>query len=152
MANYDGPDHNVIKEKHITGALSCATGVPTAYVGSTFRSAQKCVVLGCAIKVGSGGSLGATNSFSISRIGAGGVSSWKTFTFMISTGASGASQGSKSNLFFTLDSAMTLGSIGEGAVLIGQAASIDKVPVLSDIVWIYRTMPGSIDWNNTQFG
>lgn len=151
MANYDGPDHNVIKEKHVTGAISGATGVPTAYVGSTFRSAQKCVVLGIAARIGSGGSIAGSNSMTISRIGAGGVSAWKTFTALFSAGASGASAG-KNTFFITLDSAMTLASIGEGAVLIGNAASLDKIPVLSDIVWIYRTMPGSIDWSNTQFG
>jgi hypothetical protein len=72
-------------------------------------------------------------------------------TLTISAGASGASAG-KNTFFITLDSAMTLASIGEGAVLIGNAASLDKIPVLSDIVWIYRTMPGSIDWSNAQFG
>ena len=141
MPSYDHPQYTVIREKHLTGAISCAGGVPTAFVSSTMRASMKAVITGCSFRVGSGGSAAGTNSISIARIGAGGVSVWQTLTVNMSAGASGASAG-RNTFDISLVSAMTIASIGEGAILQGQAASLDKVAVLSDIVWRYRILPG----------
>jgi len=131
----------VVREKHITGAFSVATAVNSAFVGSTMRSSLKCVITGAAFRIGSGGSAAGTNSTQISRINAGGtVSVWQVLTQLFSAGASGASAG-KNTWDMSLASVMTLASIGEAGVLIGQAASLDKIPVLSDIVWRYKVLP-----------
>jgi len=140
MPQYDHPEYTVIREKHITGALSVATAVNSAYAGSTMRSSMKCVITGIGFRIGSGGSAAGSNSMQVSRVnGAGTVSTWQVMTQIFSAGASGASFG-KNTWDISLASAMTLASIGEAAVLIGQAASLDKIPVLSDIVWRYRIL------------
>lgn len=152
MPFYDDPQYTVIREKHITGAISCAGGVPTAFVGTTMRSSVKAVITGVAFRIGSGGSAAGTNSISVARIGAGGVSTWQVLTVNVSAGASGASAGR--NCFdISLVSALTMASLGEGAVLVGQAASLDKVAVLSDVVWRYRLLPiGDSELTNATLG
>jgi hypothetical protein len=142
MPKYDHPNHVVIRDKHVTGALSVATAVDSAYVGTTLRSRNKAVIVGVAFRVGSGGSAAGSNSFKLSRINAAGtVSTWQVLTQLVSAGASAAGE----TYDISLVSGLTVHSLGEGAVLIGQAASLDKIPVLSDVVWRYRILPGGDD-------
>lgn len=141
MPSYDHPEYTVIREKHITGAIS-SPGIASAYVGSTMRSSMKAVITGVSFRIGSGGSAAGTNSMAVGRLnGAGTVSSWQVLTVNVSAGASGASFGR--NCFdISLVSALTMHSLGEGAVLSATAASLDKQAVLSDIVWRYRVLYG----------
>lgn len=142
MPRYDAPNHVVIRDKHITGALSVATAVDSAFVGTTLRTRNKAVIIGCAFRVGSGGSAAGSNSFKVSRINTNGVvSTWQVLTQLISAGASALGK----TYDISLVSALTVNSLAEGAVLIGQAASLDKIPVLSDVVWRYRILPGGDD-------
>ena len=138
MPSYDHPQYTILREKHITGALSCATGVPTAFVGSTMRSSQKAVILGASYRIQSGGSAAGSNTIAICRtLAGGGVTVWRAQTITVSIGASAAGD----VYDISLVSALTIASMGECAILQGQAASLDKVPVLSDIVWRYRILP-----------
>lgn len=142
MPKYDHPNHVVIRDKHVTGALSVATAVDSAFVGTTLRSRNKAVIVGVAFRVGSGGSAAGSNSFKVTRINtAGTVSTWQVLTQLISAGASALGE----TYDISLVSAMTVHSLAEGAVLVGQAASLDKIPVLSDVVWRYRILPGGDD-------
>lgn len=142
MPKYDHPNHVVIRDKHVTGALSVATAVDSAFVGTTLRSRNKAVIVGVAFRVGSGGSAAGSNSFKVTRINtAGTVSTWQVLTQLISAGASAAGE----TYDISLVSGLTVHSLAEGAVLVGQAASLDKIPVLSDVVWRYRILPGGDD-------
>ena len=142
MPSYDNSNYLVIRDKHVTGAFSVATAVNSAFVGSTLRTRNKAVIVGCAFRIGSGGSAAGSNSFSVARLNtAGTVSVWQVLTQLISAGASALGE----TYELSLVSAMTVASLAEGAVLIGQAASLDKIPVLSDIVWRYRILPGGDD-------
>ena len=139
--HYDHPNYLVVREKHVTGALSC-TAVNSGYVGSTLRTRDKSIVIGCAARVASGGSAAGSISLSVARLGALGTASiWKTQTAASSAGASAAG-----DIYdISLASALTLESMGMAAHLSGNAASLDKVPVLSDIVWRYRILPFGSD-------
>ena len=142
MPKYDHPNHVVIRDKHITAAGISATAVQSGYIGSTLRTRNKAVVVGCAFRVGSGGSAAGTNSIAIARILAGGSkSSWQVSTIAMSAGASAAGD----VYDISLVSAMTIASLGDCALLRPNAASIDKVAVLTDIVWRYRILPGGDD-------
>src|SRR5689334_22243821 len=142
MPRYDHPNHVVIRDKHVTGALSVATAVDSAFVGTTLRQRNKAVIVGVAFRIGSGGSAAGSNSFKVTRINtAGTVSTWQVLTQLISAGASAAGE----TYDISLVSALTVASLAEGAVLVGQAASLDKIPVLSDVVWRYRILPGGDD-------
>lgn len=141
MPRYDHPNHVVIREKHVTGALSVGA-VNSGYVGSTLRTRNKSVVVGVAFRVQSGGSAAGSNSFKVHRLGTGGTaSSWQVLTTISSAGASAAAD----VYDISLVSAMTIHSIGEAAELAGNAASLDKIPVLSDVIWRYRILPGGDD-------
>jgi hypothetical protein len=141
MPKYDHPNHVVIREKHVTGALSC-TAVASGYIGSTLRTRNKSVIVGCAFRVQSGGSAAGSNSFKVNRINAAGTTStWQVLTTASSAGASAAGD----VYDISLASALTVHSIGEGVELSGNAASLDKVAVLSDVIWRYRVLPGGDD-------
>ena len=141
MPKYDHPNHVVIREKHVTGALSTGA-VNSGYVGSTLRTRNKSVVVGCAFRVQSGGSAAGSNSFKVQRLNAAGTTSaWQALTTISSAGASAAGD----VYDMSLVSGMTIHSIGEGAELAGNAASLDKIPVLSDVIWRYRVLPGGDD-------
>jgi len=142
MPKYDHPNHVVIRDKHITAAGISAPAVLSSYVGSTLRTRNKSVVVGCAFVIGSGGSAAGTNSFAVARILAGGSkSSWQALTVSMSAGASAAGD----VYDISLVSAMTIHSLGDCAILRNNAASADKLAVLKDIVWRYRVLPGGDD-------
>jgi len=145
MPTYDHANYVVIREKHITATGISAAAAGSEYVTTTFRVRNSSVVVGCAFRIGSGGSAAGTNSISVARINAAGTrSTWQTLTFAGSAGASGASAG-RNTFDISLISAMTLTSIGDAAVLLGNAASTDKMVVLSDVIWRYRVLPGGDD-------
>lgn len=137
MPNYDHPNFLVVRERHLSGAISAA-GLESAYVGSSLKVAQKAIVLGVTLRVGSGGSAAGTNSIKISRVGLSGTqSTFQVATTPMSAGASAAGD----VIDISLTSALTLSSLGEAAAVAGVAASLDKVAVLSDVVWRYRLLP-----------
>lgn len=141
MPKYDHPNHVVIREVHRTGAISTAA-VNSGYAGVTLRTRNKSVIVGVAFRVGSGGSAAGSNSFKVQRINAlGTTSTWQVLTTASSAGASAAGD----VYDVSLASALTVHSIGEGVELVGNAASLDKVPVLSDVIWRYRVLPGGDD-------
>ena len=142
MPKYDHPNHVVIRDKHVTAAGISAGAVQSGYIGSTLRTRNKAVVVGCAFRVGSGGSAAGSNSIAIARVLAGGSkSSWQVLTIAMSAGASAAGD----CYDISLVSAMTIASLGDCALLRPNAASLDKVAVLTDIVWRYRILPGGDD-------
>lgn len=137
--SYDNSNFTLIREKHIQGAISTAA-IGSGYASATLRSFTKALVLGVTFRVGSGGSAAGSNSFEVSRMNAlGTVSTHQVLTTIVSAGASAAG-----DIFdMSLTTAMTIHSFGEAAILEGTAASLDKIPVLSDIVWRYRFMNSS---------
>lgn len=142
MPSYDNPNYLVIRERQVEAAGISTPAAGSEYVSSTLRTRNKSVVVGCAFVVGSGGSAAGSNSISIGRILAGGSRSiWQTLTTPMSAGASAAGDA----FDISLVSAMTINSIGDVAVLVGNAASLDKVAVLKSIVWRFRTLPGGDD-------
>lgn len=144
--DYAHPQFIYVNQKHITGAISVATAVDSAYVGSTLRSFTAAIVMGVSFRIGSGGSIAGSNSFKVGRINAlGTLSIQQVFTSIISAGASAAAD----CYDIALTNGMTIHSMGEAAVLIGQAASLDKIPVLSDVIWRFRVAPSS-DYQPTQ--
>lgn len=146
---YNQPDFTALQIKHITGAISVATAVDSAYVGSTLRTFTKAVIVGVTVRVGSGGSAAGTNSFRVARINAlGTVSNMQIATVAMSAGASAAGD----VIAISLTTPFTVHSFGEGAVLVGHAASLDKVAVLSDVEWRYRFLPSDQDPFNSNRG
>lgn len=146
MGNYDHPNFLVVRERHLTGAISAA-GLGSTYVGSSLKVAQKAIVLGCTFRVGSGGSASGTNSFKIARTDLSGtISNFQVLTQLISAGASALNE----VYDISLNTLLTIASLGEGAALVGQAASLDKVAVLNDVVWRYRILPPDIPQNANQ--
>jgi hypothetical protein len=133
--SYEDSNFTHIREKHVTAAGISTPGIGSGYVGSTLRSFTKAMVIGCTVRVGSGGSIAGSNSFEVSRQNAlGTVSTQHSFATIISAGASAAG-----DVFdMSLTSGFTLHSAGEAAILEGNAASLDKIAVLSDIIWRYR--------------
>src|SRR5687768_9435867 len=90
MSIYDHPNFLVIRERQLSGAISAA-GLESAYVGSSLKVAQKAIVLGVTLRVGSGGSAAGTNSIKISRVGISGTqSTFAVQTTPMSAGASAA--------------------------------------------------------------
>ena len=141
---YDHPNFLIIRERQLTGAISAA-GVASAYIGSSLKVFTKPVVTGVSFRVGSGGSAAGTNSMKVSRVGTGGTqSTWQTYTMACSAGASAAGEVHD----VSLASGMTIHSLGEAAALSGVAASLDKVAVLSDVVWRYRILPYDMPGGN----
>lgn len=143
MGAYDHPNFLVIRDTHKSGAISAA-GLDSAYVGASLKVAQKAIVLGVTVEVGSGGSAAGTNSLRIARMNAAGtLSNQQTQTVMVSAGASALND----VIDISLSTGMTLHSLAEAAVLRGNAASLDKVAVLKDVVWRYRLLPPDIPQN-----
>lgn len=132
---YDNNDFTIIREKHVTAAGISTPAIGSGYVGATLRSFTKAMVLGVTFRIASGGSIAGSNSFEVSRQNAlGTVSTQQVLTTIISAGASAASD----VYDISLTAGFTLASAGEAAVLEGTAASLDKIPVLSDVIWRYR--------------
>jgi hypothetical protein len=136
--SYSQPDYTIIREKHVAGAIS-TPGIGSGYVGSTLRSFTKAMIVGVTFRVGSGGSAAGSNSFEVSRQNAlGTVSTQHSLVTLISAGASAAGD----LMDISLTAGFTLHSAGEAAILEGTAASLDKIPVLSDVIWRYRFLHG----------
>ena len=141
MPKYDHPNHVVIRDVDRCGAFSCAA-VASGYVNAGLRVRNKSVIVGVAFRVQSGGSAAGSNSFKVNRVGAAGTAStWQVLTTISSAGASAAGD----VYDISLASALTVHSIGEGVELAGNAASLDKIPVLSNVIWRYRVLPGGDD-------
>ena len=146
MPNYDHPNFLVIRDKHLSGAISAA-GLGSAYVGSSLKVYTKALILGCTVRVGSGGSAAGTNSLKVARIGeAGTISNMQVSTITTSAGASAAGD----VWDISLTAGFTVHSLGEAAAVVGVAASLDKVFVLSDVVWRYRLLPDNFPTNSNQ--
>ena len=146
MAAYDHPNFLVIRERALTGAISAA-GLDSAYVGASLKVAQKAIVLGVTLEVGSGGSAAGTNSIRVSRMNAAGtLSNHQTHTVMVSAGASAVND----VIDISLSVGMTIHSLAEAAVLRGNAASLDKAGVLKDVIWRYRLLPPDVPQNANQ--
>lgn len=140
---YDDPNFLLIRQANPVGDLGAQGSISTPaltseYVGSTLKVFTKAVVLGCTFMVQSGASITGTATISIARVTpAGAVSEWEAKSFIGSAGASMAG----TVIDISCKSALTLHSIGESAALIGNAASLDKVPILKNIIWRYRLLP-----------
>lgn len=147
MAAHDHPNFLVIRERHLSGAISAAA-VGSAYIGSSLKVYTKAIVLGCTVRVGSGGSAAGTNSLKIARIDTlGTISNFQVATTPMSVGASAAGD----VIDISLTTALTVHSLGEAAALVGHAASADKMAVFSDVVWRYKLLPADIPQNASQF-
>jgi hypothetical protein len=146
--SYEQADFTIIRERHVAGAIS-TPGIGSGYVGATLRSFTKAMIVGVTFRVGSGGSAAGSNSFEVSRQNAlGTVSTQQVLTTIVSAGASAAA-----DVFdISLTSGFTLHSAGEAAVLEGTAASLDKIPVLSDVIWRYRFLPSDAAVFNSSLG
>lgn len=133
MPKYDHPEFTVVREVALSGNISCAAAT-SAFVGSSLKVRTKAIVLGCTFRVGSAGSATGSNSFKIARIDTSGtISNMQVLTLT----APVAGQ----VIDISMTSGFTVTSMGEAAALVGNAASADKIPVLSDIIWRYRLLP-----------
>ncbi len=146
--HYDNPNFLVIRQQAAAGALS-ATAASTAFVGTTLRVYTKAAVLGVTIVMGSGASVGGNNTLAICRIvGTGTTASiFQAQTCTISKTTSAAGE-----VFdISLTTPMTLGSIGDKAVVAAGAATLADVGgVISDVIWRYRILPKLTEKNETQ--
>lgn len=144
---YDDPNYLIVRYANPNDAYvavaSVATGVPSVYTGSTLRIAQKAAILGVNFQINSGpASAVGTNSISVARVVLGGAAStWKTHTLTTSLGASMLND----TVDISLASAMTVSSVGDVALLIGNAASLHKCVLIKNITWRYRILPGTSD-------
>ena len=147
--SYDHPEFLVTHFAHMkhdiaANAISCPSTL-TSYVGSTLNVFAKCLILGATIRVNSGGSANGTNSLSVSRINAAAtISDIETFTLTAKT--------ANDTFDISLATGITLESLGEGVCLTGNAASNDKMFVISDIWWRYRLLPRTLEPNRTENG
>jgi hypothetical protein len=148
MSKYDDVNFKLLRfsspvgDAGAQGSISCPS-LGTAYVGSTLKVAKKAAVLGVTFQIQSGGSAAGTNSVEVARVGTGGTSSvWKAQTIVTSAGASMAND----TIDISLASEMTLASLGEGAAILGNAASLDKVVIIKNIIWRYRLLPQQLPW------
>lgn len=141
---FDHPNFLVIRERALAGTISTAA-VTSAYIGSTLKVRDKCVVLGATVIVGSGGSAAGTQTLAIALVAAGGtiLSTKQALSLTSSAGASAADDVHD----ISMTTPFTLASIGDAAVITGNAASLDKCVVLSDIIWRYRILPVELPVN-----
>lgn len=132
----------VLREEHRlrpdTASGFSVPSVNTVYVGSTLRTFTRSVIVGVAFRIASGGSAAGTNSFSVVLMDTQGtvLSERNATTVAVSAGASAAGD----TVDISLTDFLTLTSIGQAVGLRANAASLDKVAVLSDIVWRYRLL------------
>jgi len=138
MSQFDHPNFLVIRERCLSGTISTAAATST-YIGSTLKIRDKCVVLGATCRVGSGGSAAGTQTLAIVKLDSLGtiLSTKQVHSLTSSAGASALND----VYDISLASPFTLASIGEMAGITGNAASLDKIVVLSDVIWRYRVLP-----------
>ncbi len=130
---YNDPNFLLIRTQAFNGSISTAA-LTSAYIGASLKVYTKCLVLGCMARVGSVSASG-TNTLSIAKTDVSGtiLSTYGAFSF--------ASAAAGNEREMSLTTGFTVSSIGEAAVLTGNAASLDKVPVLQDVIWRYRILP-----------
>ncbi len=138
---FDHPSFLVIRDRQLSGAISAA-GVASAYVGSSLKVYTKALILGATIRVGSAGSAAATNSIKVARIGTSATIS----NIQVYTTATAPVAGDVYDI--SLTTPFTVHSLGEAAAIVGNAASLDKVCVLSDVIWRYRIIDMNIPLNS----
>lgn len=137
--DYSHPEFLIVRDGVLSGNISCAAAT-SAFVGSSLKVRTKAIVLGCTFRVGSAGSAAGSNSFKIARIDTSGTISnmqTKTLTAPVAGDV----------IDMSLTSGFTVHSLGEAAALVGNAASADKIPVLSDVIWRYRILPAELPPN-----
>jgi hypothetical protein len=140
--DYDHPNYLVIRDRHLTGNISAA-GLESAYIGSSLKTYTKAVVIGVAFRVGSV-SAAASVSMRVARVQSSGtISVWQNSTILVSAGGI---------YDISLASGLTVADLHEAAALACSAASLDKVPVLSDIVWRYRMIQDDTQLSNDTLG
>jgi len=140
MSSYDNPNFLLIREDKKSGNLSVASA-GTAYNGCTLRTYTSAVILGATVVVGSGGSAAGTSSLSIAILGTSGTAATaQSFSITALTAGDVAD--------LSLSTGLTLASAGVSAALLGNAASLDKILVLKDIIWRYRLLPYDIPAGN----
>lgn len=144
MTRFDHPNFLVIRERVLSAAISTAA-VTSCYVGSTLKIRDKCVVLGATMRVGSGGSAAGTQTLAICKIASLGtiLSTKQVLSLTSSAGASALNDVYE----ISMTTPFTLASIGEMAAISGNAASVDKCVVLSDVIWRYRLLPVALPKN-----
>lgn len=141
---FDHPNFLIIRERQLAGTISTAAAT-SAYIGSSLKVRDKCVILGATVRVGSGGSAAGTQTLAIAKIDTGGtiLSTYQKLSLTSSAGASAA--GDVYDISMTTP--FTVSSIGEAAAITGNAASLDKIVVLSDVIWRYRILPVGMPQN-----
>jgi hypothetical protein len=139
---YNHPNYLVIRDRVLSGTISAA-GLESAYIGSSLKTYTKCVVTGVAFRINSASAY-ASVSMRVARVqSAGTISVWQTSTILTSIGAI---------YDISLASGLTVHDLHEAAALACSAASLDKVPVLSDIIWRYRCLPDDTQISNATLG
>ena len=134
---YDHPDYLVTRTRDFEGAFS-ASSADSTFSGPSLRVYAKAEVLGVTIRIGSGGSAAGTNSIMLSRAGTSDtLSVMQTKVFAVEAGASAAGD----IIDINMTTPFTLASMGMAAVVEGNAASLDKVAVLSSVQFRYRLLP-----------
>lgn len=134
---HDAPEYLAIHQRIFSGAYSCSTN-NSSYSGPSLRVYCKAVVLGATLRVGSGGSAAGSNSLYLYRCGTSGtLSVMATKVKTMEAGASAAND----IIDISCTTPFTLHSMSEAAMVGGQAASLDKVCVLSDVIFRYRLLP-----------
>lgn len=141
---YDNVNFLIIRERALAGTISTAAATST-YIGSSLKVRDKCVVLGATVRVGSGGSAAGTQTLAIVKTDVLGtiLTTWQKYSLTSSAGASALAD----VYDISLSSPFTLESIGVAAGITGNAASLDKIVVLSDIIWRYRMLPVQLPIN-----
>jgi hypothetical protein len=141
--DYNHPNYLIIRDRQMMPGSISAAGLESAYIGSSLKVYTKAVVLGVSFRTLSASAL-ASVSMRVSRVeSAGTLSTWQSYTILVSAGA---------KWDISLASGMTLDDIRQAAALACSAASLDKVPVLSDIIWRYRYLPDDTQFSNATLG
>ena len=149
--HYNNPNFLIMRystpvaENQQNGSISCAgSGATIAFVGSTLKVYNKAVVTGVQFQVQSGaGSAVGTNSICVTRLVAGGAASaWQKKLVTTSLGASMAGD----VIDISLASGLTLGSLGDSALLDNLVVSNHMSVVIKNIVWRYRMLPQEMEY------
>ena len=142
MGQYDNPNFTIVQTRQLSGSISAA-GLESAYLGSSLKVYNKCVVTGVAFRTASA-SAAASVTMRVVRVeSAGTISIWQNSTILFSAGAIWD---------ISLASGMTIADLKQAACLAVSAASLDKAPVISDIIWRFRVLPNDEQASNNTLG
>jgi hypothetical protein len=134
---YDAPDYLVTRERWYSGVYSCSTNAST-YSGPSLRTFTKALIIGATVRIGSGGSAAGSNSLSVVKVWPGGtISVAGTHVHAVEAGVSALND----IVEIPASTNLTLESMGDCIMIKGEAASIDKVAVLSDVIFRYKLLP-----------